>query len=346
MTTVDARFVASGRTFLRFAVRSGLLVAMLHPRRVSYVVSLGRGVSPRVLRLLRRLGCVLLYLDVSDEPRRQYRDLEIRTLAFDDVEGRAQLLHSAIAAFDHVGFASPGLAGFFPARQGCAVVPNASDPAHFDAQPLPASPVVGLVGSTAPGRGAEQLIQACEIAREQIPDLTLRLALNDIGGRGNLAGLQSRYGDRNWLSFHSIGYADLPAFLREVVVCTVPHPRTEYTDIALPLKLFDYMAAGRPVVATDCPAMSEVVLGCGAGLVCASDPPAIAEALQRLLTDRPLATRLGRNGRAAVEATHNWDVSLGVPLAMMRQRMDDAALASDPRHVRDRRGHAPGRAAG
>lgn len=73
-------------------------------------------------------------------------------------------------------------------------------------------------------------------------------------------------------------------------------------------KLFEYMAAGLPVVVADAPRWREIVDGYGCGLaVPADDPRAIAEAIALLLRDRELADRLGRNGRAAVEAELNWE---------------------------------------
>jgi glycosyltransferase involved in cell wall biosynthesis len=317
---VEPAVVTAGRTFVAHAARSRLAARLLDPSRRHFVISVGYGMSPRVVRLLRS-RCALLYFDVHDEPTRQYRDLQIRRREGEDVRGKSRLLESCIAAFEYVGFAAPGLADLYPRRPGHMVVPNAADPAHFTVGDPPEGETVALVGSTSAGRGAGTLIEACRIARRQFTRLRLRLALNDTGGRGDLAELRARYGDTPWISFESIGYAELPEFLRQASVCVIPHPRTEYTDIVLPLKLFDYMAAGRPVVTTDCKTTAEIVTRNEAGLVCSPDPADIAGAIGRLLGDRPLASALGRRGRRAIETVHNWQRAFEPALLAIRERL-------------------------
>jgi glycosyltransferase involved in cell wall biosynthesis len=73
-----------------------------------------------------------------------------------------------------------------------------------------------------------------------------------------------------------------------------------------PLKLFEYQAAGLPLVASDLPALREVLTdGQNALLVPPDDPPALAAALRRLLDDPALADRLRRRGLSDV-AGHTW----------------------------------------
>src|SRR4029453_3355448 len=74
-----------------------------------------------------------------------------------------------------------------------------------------------------------------------------------------------------------------------------------------PLKLFEYLAAGRPIVASDLPALREILRDReNAWLVPADDPAALATALDRLARDRGLALRLAR---AAFDeaAEFSWD---------------------------------------
>jgi len=68
-----------------------------------------------------------------------------------------------------------------------------------------------------------------------------------------------------------------------------------------PLKLFDYMAAGAPIVASDLPALREVLQdNVNALLARPGDPDAFAEAVRRLLADPALASRLGAQARVDV----------------------------------------------
>jgi glycosyltransferase involved in cell wall biosynthesis len=79
---------------------------------------------------------------------------------------------------------------------------------------------------------------------------------------------------------------------------------------SLPNKLFQYMAAAIPVVASDFPQVRDIVIGAGAGLVVdTTDPTRIATAVRTLLADRAAALEMGRNGRRAVEREYNWATS-------------------------------------
>lgn len=75
-----------------------------------------------------------------------------------------------------------------------------------------------------------------------------------------------------------------------------------------PIKIFEYMAAGLPVVASDFPLWREIVEEncCG---VCVSPVLAseVANALKTLLSHPEKAQRMGRNGRDAVVEKYNWD---------------------------------------
>lgn len=88
----------------------------------------------------------------------------------------------------------------------------------------------------------------------------------------------------------------VPELLRQADVLVLPNPAsaisTRYTS---PLKLFEYMAAGRPIVSSDLPSIREVLRdGVNALLVTPGDPAALASAIDRLLKEPALASRLAR----------------------------------------------------
>lgn len=89
------------------------------------------------------------------------------------------------------------------------------------------------------------------------------------------------------------------------LVCLHPEPR--YIE-ALPVKLFEYMAAGLPVVASNFPLWREIVEGNRCGIcVDPLNPLEIAEAIEYLLSHPEEAKRMGENGRRAVEEKYNWE---------------------------------------
>jgi glycosyltransferase involved in cell wall biosynthesis len=84
-------------------------------------------------------------------------------------------------------------------------------------------------------------------------------------------------------------------------------------------KLFEYMAAGIPVIASDLPGWREIVLGTGCGLVAGpSDQAAVARAIEYLLTHPDEAEEMGERGRAAVRERFNWDGEAGRLLSLYR----------------------------
>jgi glycosyltransferase involved in cell wall biosynthesis len=86
----------------------------------------------------------------------------------------------------------------------------------------------------------------------------------------------------------------------------VLHPQRNYME-SQPIKLFEYMAAGLPVICSDFPAFRSIVEGHRCGIcVDPLEPSAIADAVGRLHRDPGLAAELGRNGRMAAERTFNW----------------------------------------
>jgi glycosyltransferase involved in cell wall biosynthesis len=96
--------------------------------------------------------------------------------------------------------------------------------------------------------------------------------------------------------------------LGAATVCLVAHRPEHCARIGVsPVKLAEYLAAGRAVVAAAMPGVDDVVRGGGAGLVFpAQDIDAAAEALGSLLDDQERADELGRAGRRLAEEHYSW----------------------------------------
>jgi glycosyltransferase involved in cell wall biosynthesis len=110
----------------------------------------------------------------------------------------------------------------------------------------------------------------------------------------------------DWLAAADIG----------VYVLRSPHPDFGFS----PLKLFEYMAAGRAVVAaTDLPEIRELAESAGAGLACLPEVGALAGALARLAADPEGREAMGRRGRERAERDHGWDrTAEGVEASLLR----------------------------
>jgi hypothetical protein len=137
---------------------------------------------------------------------------------------------------------------------------------------------------------------AAAIERVRRPDARLVLAG---GSEVSLAG--ERIEHRGRLSREGVA-----GVLREARVgLLVLHPVPAHLE-SLPIKLFEYMAAGIPVVASDFPFWRELVDGAGV-LVDPHDVDAIAAAIDELLGDPTRGEELGARGREAVATRYAWE---------------------------------------
>lgn len=85
------------------------------------------------------------------------------------------------------------------------------------------------------------------------------------------------------------------------------HPTPNYLD-ALPVKMFEYMAAGIAVIASDFPLWRSIVDDAACGLcVDPKDPESIADAINYLITHPGEAEQMGANGKRAAQEKYNWN---------------------------------------
>jgi len=99
-------------------------------------------------------------------------------------------------------------------------------------------------------------------------------------------------------------------------------PERENDRTGQPNKLFDFMAAGLAVLASDFPEIGPVVRREGCGMtVDPTDAGMVSSALVRLLTDPAEVAKMGRRGRAAVEREYNWDTAAARLIAAYREML-------------------------
>ncbi len=105
-----------------------------------------------------------------------------------------------------------------------------------------------------------------------------------------------------------LGYRDVPGVVCGALASLVPMHLPERDDRGLsPLKLFESMACGVPVIASDLPGLSETVRQSGGGLTAApGDPAALASAVATLASDPDRAAEMGARGRAFVVEHASW----------------------------------------
>jgi glycosyltransferase involved in cell wall biosynthesis len=98
----------------------------------------------------------------------------------------------------------------------------------------------------------------------------------------------------------------VPGIVADATIGVVPHYSCSHWNTTIPNKLFDYMAAGKPVIVSDAVPAARIVRETGCGLVYSStDPESLAAAVDRM-ADPAVRVRMGMAGRDAVEAKFNW----------------------------------------
>ena len=104
--------------------------------------------------------------------------------------------------------------------------------------------------------------------------------------------------------------AEVPGYVSAFDATAMPHPpTTQFSQYTSPLKLFEYMAAGKAIIASDLPSWSDVVIdGETALLLPPDDVAAWSAAIDKLRTDSVLRRQLGERARERVMAHYTWDV--------------------------------------
>jgi glycosyltransferase involved in cell wall biosynthesis len=98
-------------------------------------------------------------------------------------------------------------------------------------------------------------------------------------------------------------YDELPGVLRNADAAIIPYARNELTASVFPMKVYEYLAAGLPVLSTPLPALAGIE-----DVLIASDSREMAQALEALLAQDNPELRAERSQRAA---GHSWDARLG-----------------------------------
>jgi len=115
--------------------------------------------------------------------------------------------------------------------------------------------------------------------------------------------------------------SEVPGYLRAFDVCAMPSPRhVFFAYYSSPLKLFEYMASGTPLVASDLPTTREIIAHERNGLLAQPDSSeALAGALRRLHDDRALGQRLA--AQAQIDAQdYTWEIRAQRILGFIRKQ--------------------------
>jgi glycosyltransferase involved in cell wall biosynthesis len=110
-----------------------------------------------------------------------------------------------------------------------------------------------------------------------------------------------------WLGYRP--HEQIPELIAGAIAGLSPitNPRGRSSTGVSPLKLYETLACGIPVIATDLPGQTEVVRACDCGLIIpCDDAPGLAKAVAQLAADPDASREMGRRGAEYIRAQHSW----------------------------------------
>jgi glycosyltransferase involved in cell wall biosynthesis len=215
-------------------------------------------------------------------------------------------------------------------QETAIVVPNGVNLDRF--RPLPPPPpapfTVGFVGSLEPWHGLEVLLDAFHLLAEGQTRLL-------IVGDGPLRPWMVQYARKNrltpYITFRGkVDRTQVPALLGRMHVAVAPYPRRDALHFS-PLKVLEYLAAGRAIVASRTSHLADLLSdGRTALLAEPGDPQDLARQIRRLRDDPALRDRLGRAAREEASHCHGWENRVRLVLESLPAHDRPGSQTPDP----------------
>ncbi len=202
------------------------------------------------------------------------------------------------------------------------ILPNAADPDIFsprgEEKPVEYKTVIGFVGGFYPWHGLDLLCKA--MASMDVKKLNVSVVLiGDGPQRAFINALVEALGLNDSVVFMgSVDHKVLPKYIATFDVAVMPNSN-EYGS---PMKVFEYMAMGIPVVA---PALGPLMDGIDHGveglLFKPNDSQSLAYTLEQLIQDEPRRKVMGQAGRKRVLSRHNWMANATAVIQLLKEKI-------------------------
>ncbi|HEX9891665.1 MAG TPA: glycosyltransferase [Actinomycetota bacterium] len=246
-------------------------------------------------------------LEVREEEAWGVRRLGWRRLV--ESKGEVRIFRSADLLAPISPEVDAHLAGLGIPEDRRVLLPSAVDTEMFSPGPPdpglraivgPAPFVAGWVGGMRPFHGLDMVPEVTRALRAQVPGAVLALV-----GSGPLRPWLDEVAGDGIRPVDPVPHREVGSWLRTFDACVLLSGGADFHYS--PLKLYEYLASGRPVVAPRIGEMAGLLTdGRDALLVPPGDPGAVASALARLAGNPVLAERIGRAGRELAERQGSW----------------------------------------
>jgi glycosyltransferase involved in cell wall biosynthesis len=216
--------------------------------------------------------------------------------------------------------------GISPER--VTVIPNGVDTARFSPHPAPPDevPLLLYIGTLAGWQGLDTLLEAVPLVLEEHP---ARLNIVGKGRKEQRKALQKRIrkmGLAEWVNLEgSVSHDTIPQVINQAYLCLAPLSFNDrnVTQGCCPIKVLEYLACGKPLVAANLPVVRELVCdGEEALLFIPDDPADLAHCILTLLNDPSLAERLAEAGCQRVHREFTWEMAQQKLLGVYERLLD------------------------
>ena len=209
--------------------------------------------------------------------------------------------HVASALF----FPTSSLADLFRVRVPKVILPPGGED-EFSKRKILTEPITGIyVGGITHRYGIDLLLKAFQLLNQHRPFLLELICRKDelaLLPRGTRSLLEA-----SWVNIYHTSGDKLAELYEQSHFGVIPIYRDSYNDLAMPVKLFEYLSYGLPVIATNCNEMSRFIRENRCGLVCEDTPESLAESIRALITDPALYDRLSKGAVQAIANGNTWN---------------------------------------
>jgi len=236
---------------------------------------------------------------------------------------RISVLKKALGLSDRIITVTPGIKANLESiynipGEKITVVPNGANTSLFKSLEQaacrkelgldPETPYICFVGNLAPWQGVEYLVKAVPSILARYPECRF-LIVGDGIMKNELLNLSGELGVADRFVFTGVvAYDRVPVYINASDICAAPFILARNEKIGLsPLKLYEYMACGKPVVASAIRGVADVLEASEGGIpVPPENPEALAEAISKLLENPESRTEMGSRGLSYVTENYSW----------------------------------------
>jgi glycosyltransferase involved in cell wall biosynthesis len=198
------------------------------------------------------------------------------------------------------------------------IIPNGADVDRFRPSSAPAAkkaidvvpsrPVACFVGTLFPWQGIDHMLNAAPLVVRAVPEILFLIVGNGPLLESLRSAVRQRGLDRSFRIQGQVSHSDVPRYVNAAEVClALKDPKIGGFESGFsPLKLYEYLACGRPVVATRT-AGFEILEEADCGiLVDPFDAPQVANAIVQVVTDDERRTKMGIRARSIAVDRFSW----------------------------------------